>query len=283
MALLAQQVFSPPPRWYLAVIDAVYPIFGLILIGEGIVRLALLIISKRQGEKEWTRVMASTYRNHIVLCGLGNLGFRILEQLQARQLEVVVIEKDENGRFIPQAKAWNVPVLVRNMKDDQAILDAGVKHARAVVIATNDDMANLEVALDVRRLNPPARIVMRLFEQDIARKISGALTIDAVFSASALAAPMVAAMSLGSRVISSDVIAGISYVIGEVAVENGSALVGKRVAEVESQNTRTRVLAILRPNGQTAELSEPIDAGQWLVVHTTTDHLLALAQEGQKP
>jgi hypothetical protein len=60
-------------------------------------------------------------------------------------------------------------------------------------------------------------------------------------------------------------------------------LVGKRVAEVESQNTRTRVLAILRPNGQTAELSEPIDAGQWLVVHTTTDHLLALAQEGQKP
>src|SRR5262245_25400670 len=32
MALLAQPVFNPPARWYLAVIDAVYPIFGLILI-----------------------------------------------------------------------------------------------------------------------------------------------------------------------------------------------------------------------------------------------------------
>jgi voltage-gated potassium channel len=286
MALLAQQVFTPPPRWYLAVINAVYPIFGLILIGEGIVRLALLIISKRQGEKEWTRVMASTYRDHIVLCGVGNLGFRILEQLVARQLEVVAIEKNEQSRFIAQARAWNVPVLVRDMKDDQALLESGVPHARAVIICTNDDMANLETALDARRLNPPVRIVMRLFEQDIARKISGALTIDAVFSASALAAPIIAAMTLGTRIISSDVIGGVSYMTGEVPVQEGSALAGKRIDELEKSHDGTRVLAVLQ-SGQNGALipasDHTISPGQTLVVHTPAQRLAAIAEAGRKP
>ncbi|NJL18652.1 MAG: hypothetical protein HC938_17335 [Nitrospira sp.] len=41
-----------------------------------------------------------------------------------------------------------------------------------IVIATNDDMANLEVALDARRLNPKIRVLMRLYDQQIAAKIA---------------------------------------------------------------------------------------------------------------
>ena len=52
------------------------------LVGEGIVRLSMLVISKEQGERKWMKVMASTYRDHVVLCGLGHLGFRILGQLR---------------------------------------------------------------------------------------------------------------------------------------------------------------------------------------------------------
>jgi hypothetical protein len=196
MALFAQPILSPPETWYLALLCGVYPLLGFGLVGEGVVRIGLLVVSKTHGEKEWMRVSASTHRDHIVLCGLGHLGYRILKQMLAAKMPIVALEKEPTARFLNDAKATGVPVLVRDMKEDQALIDAGVKHARAIIIATNDDMANLEVALDARRLNPHIRIIMRLFDQQIADKFKEAKLIDEAFSPAALAAPIVADMAL---------------------------------------------------------------------------------------
>ncbi len=279
MALLAQPRDSTPPTWGIGLMCGIYPVLGFVLIGEGIVRLALLMISRRQGQKEWMRVMASTYRDHIVLCGLGHLGFRVLEQLIALGLPVVVLEKHRDSRHLTHARELGAAVLLRDMKEDQALIDAGIKHARAVVIATNDDMANLEVALDSRRLNPGIRVVMRLFDQQIASKIKGALSVDEAFSSSALAAPMVAALSLNTRTLSSYVIGGIPHVAAEVRIEPGSPLDGKRVAEVEVGYSG-RVLARTTSAGR---LESPpsqatvLTAGDTLVVHTVAAQVASLA------
>src|SRR5205807_5780122 len=136
-----------------------------------------------------------------VLCGLGHLGLRVLEQLIEIAVPVVVLEKHRASRQLTHAKELGAVVLIRDMKEDQALIDAGIRHARAIVICTNDDMANLEVALDSRRLNPAIRVVMRLFDQQIAEKIKGALSVDEAFSSSALAAPVVAALSLKARTL----------------------------------------------------------------------------------
>lgn len=196
LALFAQLVYSPPASGPIAVLVALYPLLGFGLIGEGIVRIGMLIMSKKRGDKEWTIVQASTYRNHIILCGLGNLGFRTLQQLLAEGAEVVALEKNSAARFITQAHETGTPVLIRDMKEDQALIDAGVSHAKVIVIATNDDLANLEVALDARRMNPKIRVVMRMFDQQIADKLKTAGLIDEAFSSTALAAPAVAAIAL---------------------------------------------------------------------------------------
>jgi hypothetical protein len=54
------------------------------------------------------------------------------------------------------------------MKEDQALIDAGIEHATAVIVCSNDDVSNLEVAIDSRRMNPKVRIVLRLFDQQLA-------------------------------------------------------------------------------------------------------------------
>src|SRR6266849_7977847 len=38
MALFAQPILTPPETWYLAVLSALYPLVGFVLIGEGILR-----------------------------------------------------------------------------------------------------------------------------------------------------------------------------------------------------------------------------------------------------
>ncbi len=276
MALLNQNNTTDP--WYLALISGFYPLLGFVIIGEGIVRLSILLVSKKHGEKEWMKVMASVYRDHVVLCGLGKLGVRVLEELVATHVPVVVIEKDETNRFFPQAHAMNVPVLVRNMKEDQSLIDAGIPNAQCVIIATNDDMANIEVAIDSRRLNPKIRVVMRLFEQSIAEKISGAFIVDAAFSASSLSAPMVAAMALETRTVHAMMINGVQYVAAEVVVANGSKIASRPLSEIEEAHA-CRVLALTR-QGKTQSppsVHEPIASGDILVVHTSAEKLTELA------
>jgi Trk K+ transport system NAD-binding subunit len=282
MAMLSQPILTPPETWYLTVLDAVYPLLGFALVGEGIVHFGMLMVSRRRGEKEWMRVMASTYRDHVVLCGIGRLGFRVLEQLIEQDADVVVIEKDANARFVGAARATGAPVLVRDMTEDAALVDAGVPYARAIVIATNDDIANLEVATDARRMNPSIRVCLRMYDQHVAAKIAGAFGVDAAFSASALAAPAVAGMTLGARVLSACTIGGAAYVATELELAPGCTLVGCSVADVESAHA-VRVLARTAAGAAAAPESPPassarLGAGDLLVVHAAVRTLPALTE-----
>ncbi len=196
MALLNQPPY-PPDAWYLILIDGAYPVLGFVLVGEGLIRFVSLMSSRRRGEKEWMRVMASTYRDHIVQCGLGHVGIRVLHRLLESGSQVVAVERDPDGRFLGQVRSTGVPLLVRDMRDDASLAEAGVPHAKAIVIATGDDMANIEVALDARKMNPAIRIVMRVFDQQIAAKLKSSGIVDEAFSTSSLAAPSIAEMALG--------------------------------------------------------------------------------------
>jgi voltage-gated potassium channel len=279
MALLSQPIMTPPPTWYLTAVDAIYPLIGVVLIGEGVVRVGLLIVSRQRGEKEWMRVMASTYRDHVVLCGAGRLGFRVLEQLLEQRREVVIIEKNPEARHLSAARATGVPVLVRDMTDDEALIQAGVPYASAIVIATNDDIANLEVATDARRMNPSIRVLLRMYDQAVAAKLSGVFGVDVAFSASALAATAVAGMTLGARVLSACTIGGTAHVATELKVAPGCTLIGCSVGDVESAHA-VRVLARTPAGGAPVEspplASSRLAAGDVLVIHTPVATLPAL-------
>ncbi len=290
MALLAQQVYSPPPTWYLTLLCGVYPLLGAIIIGEGVIRLALLMVSRRRGEKEWTRVMVSTYREHIIVCGLGHLGIRVIEQLLAAGQSIVCLEQHRNARFVSRAQELKVPVVIRDMKEDQALIDCGIEHARAIVISTRDPIANIEVAMDAKRMNPSIRVVMRAFDEQIAQKISDAMDVEVAFSSSTLAAPMVAAMALGPKaagenatapqvkVLSSLMIGGACHVAAELTVGQSSRWVGQRVDQIEQAHAIK--LLSRAANGSPAQSPPPADAmiaaGDRLVVHAPADRLAEL-------
>jgi voltage-gated potassium channel len=283
MALLAQPQYTKCP-WYLKMVYAFYPVTGFILFGEGVVRLALLMLSRRRGEKEWMLVVASTYRDHVILCGLGHLGFRVLERLVTMNAPTVVLEQSTDSPFIHEAKAMRVPVLVRDMTEDAALIDAGVEYADTIIICSNDDMANIEVALDARRMNPEIHCLMRMYDQRVASKITDALTIDAAFSASALAAPLIAAMAFQTRILATFSIGGEPYVAAEVKVEEGTALSGRTITDVENTYA-TRVLA--RSPAKDIVQSPPLAGGvvvpgDTLIVHTAADQLPRLVAAGKR-
>jgi Trk K+ transport system NAD-binding subunit len=182
-------------------------------------------------------------RGHVVVVGLGNTGYRVVQHLLDAGVEVAAAEVSDRNRFVAVARRHGVPVLVSDGRYRDSLRSLSVEGARAVVAATDDDLANLEAALTARELNPNARVVARLFDQDLAERAQQQLGLDACHSVSALATPAFAAASLGDGVLSTVEHGAQVWLVAELRVEPGSHADGMSVAALEEAG-ELRVLAV---------------------------------------
>ena len=114
---------------------------------------------------------------HVVVCGLGRLGFGVVRLLKAH-VPVVVVDHADRLHYADEPTMVAepvVPVLKGDMTVRWVLQEAGVERASAVFVLTPDDAANLEAAMLVHELSPAARIVMRVNNSRIARRLDGVL------------------------------------------------------------------------------------------------------------
>ena len=142
-----------------------------------------------------------------------------------------------------------------------------------MVAATDDDLANLEAALTARELNPQARIVARLFDQDLAERAQHQLGINACHSVSALATPAFVAAALGDGMLSTIEHGGRLWLVAELTVEAASNLDGLATRAIEQPGS-VHVLAVRE---SAAERWRPAWPEQLLAGH---DILVACRREG---
>ena len=127
------------------------------------------------------------YKNHVILCGLGRLGYFIADELHNRGEKVVVVETNEDSPNIHYFRNLGIDVYTGNARLPRVLQDAGVAKARALISAIDDDYANLEVALTARSFQPDIRLVLRIFDPAMARVIKDKLDIHLTLSMSAIA------------------------------------------------------------------------------------------------
>jgi len=142
-------------------------------------------------------VQAAASRNHVVVVGLGSVGYRCARALHDQNVPVVVLEQNEHSRFWEAGQAAALPLLALNAGTEGALRRAGIMYARALLCATSDDHVNLEIGLLARGLRPDLHVVLRVFDPEVADGIQATLGIPAAFSAAVLAAPAFVAAALG--------------------------------------------------------------------------------------
>ena len=147
--------------------------------------------------------MSKTLDHHVVLCGLGKVGLRVLQQLIRLNEQVIVLEKDTQCPNLAFARRHGIPVRIGHSREEGIFDDLNLAAAKSIIVATNDDLANLELAIDARKLKPGIRVVMRLFDQELASKIRDSFDIHLAFSTSELAAPVFATSSSDRSIINS--------------------------------------------------------------------------------
>lgn len=234
-AMIFFQSDLPFPHGPLQVLFFLVPILGLSLVAEGIVSFSLLLFDRRRPSGEWTVALASTYSGHIVVCGLGHVGYRVTKQLLDFGREVVAIERDPQAPFLEQVRRLRVPVILGQATDPEVLRQAGVQRAQAIVIATNNDLVNLEIVLKAREIRPDIHVVLRMFDAELAERMGALLGVRAAFSASAIAAPAFATAAIRSGVTHSFFVEGELLNVSELQVCAEGQLVGWTVQELEDR------------------------------------------------
>ena len=130
-----------------------------------------------------TRCSLATFLNpfdvtsHVIICGLGRLGYGIARLLKGR-VPMVVIDNAEHIHYADEpiiAADPAIPIIRGDMTVKRVLQQARVDRATAVLIMTPNDTQNLEAAMIVNELNPRVRTVMRINNSRISQRLDRVL------------------------------------------------------------------------------------------------------------
>lgn len=128
----------------------------------------------------------------IIVCGLGNTGYRVFSLLRRQGAQVVGISTH------PRDEA---DIIVGDLRSPATLVAAGIHDASALLLMTADDALNLAILTQARVLNPRLRIINRLLNTRLSDRLDQTLAYHVSMSVSALAGPIFAFAALGNTAI----------------------------------------------------------------------------------
>jgi len=219
---------------------------------------------------------------HTVVVGLGDVGTRTVRALHNEGVDVVAIERDSDAPGVQIARDLKIPVIVGDADRPETLDRASIGTAQTLVVASTDDVTNLEIALLGLSARPELRVVLRLFDTDFADRVRRAFNIHTSRSVSYLAAPAFAAAMIGRAVLATIPVRRRVLLIAEVPVGERSLLEHKTVASV-NRPYDARLLAVRTTDQVVWRPTEgrPLRAGDRIIVVATRVGLSRLLGESK--
>ncbi len=231
----------------------------------------------------WKKKMAKEIRgltDHIILCGVGRVGFHILQELKKTGQPFVAIDCDEERLRQLQEECGHFPALTGDATHAHVLKEAGVTTARGVISALNDDKDNLCVVVTCRQLNPRLQVISACKEAEFAGKLE-------LIGAEVVIPNAIGGLRIASKMIRPQVVGYLDTMlrdrdcpvrIEDVTIPGDSPLVGKPLLALDfDRYQQLLVLAIIRP-GEERPLynpprSEIVRAGDTLVLQVDGESL----------
>ena len=108
--------------------------------------------------------------NHYIICGLGDTGVHVLDEMLKAEVNFVGIEFDEE-RLIQLSDTRDFPYLHGDATDDELLIRAGVTRAQGLVTCLSRDQDNLFVVISARKLNRRLKIASKAVEDNSPGKL----------------------------------------------------------------------------------------------------------------
>jgi Trk K+ transport system NAD-binding subunit len=192
-----------------------------------------------------------------VVVGLGNVGTRIAGQLHDLGVDVVCVDSNENAAGADLARRLGMPLIIGDARREETLRAADIGTSQALVSVTSSDSVNLETALHARALRDDLRIVLRLFDDDLAERVQKAIGNTISRSVPYLAAPAFAVAMLEHQVLRTIPVGRHVLLVAEIHLSSGAELDGHQLREVHKAG-EARVIALQR-RGMTLDWSPADD------------------------
>ncbi len=220
-------------------------------------------------------------KDHFIVCGYGRMGRIICNELRAKDVPFVVVEKE-----LPELDADEDEETVFVYGDatkDEVLRQAGIEKAKGLISVLSTDAQNLYVVLSARELNPSLFIVARAGEEGSGQKLLRA-GADRVVSPYHIGGLRIAQTVLKPAVVDFLEFAtrsgNLELQMEEVPVDEGSAIAGKTIHEAGvGRELGVIVVAIKRKDGDmkfNPVHNTLIKAGDTLIAIGETEKLKAL-------
>lgn len=219
--------------------------FGIFLILVGVASTSVLyafvanfIITRRLAQT-LGREQATELEDHVIVVGLGALGFEVVQGLHRQGQPVVVVDKNEQGAYTLDVQRLGIPIIYGDISQPQTLRAANVKRASSLALLTGDDLANLKAALSARAEfdshsanQKKLHVVLRLFDLDLAERVAETFNIQTSYSASGLAAPYFVGAALDYEVISTFYLRRQPFIVAKLDINENSRLCGQTVQQL---------------------------------------------------
>jgi voltage-gated potassium channel len=238
--------------------------YGFVTVAEFFVSGELSgLLEERRNEK-----MIDSFTDHYIICGYGRVGRQVARDLQDAGARHVVI--DSNPENHERARLAGVPYIASDAADDEALLEAGIERARAVIACVDSDAENIFITLTARELRSDILIVARAALSESEKKLVRA-GADRVISPYKTSGSEMARVALHPQVAGAFAVA--DYRMEEIEVSPSCIGVGKTIGEVRGDSV---IVALRRSDGRLEPQPAPhrvIDAGDMLVALGTPEAL----------
>jgi voltage-gated potassium channel len=270
-----------PRHFALQLFHFVMPLIGLIILALGLADFGSLLFNRRARNKEWEMAVASTMNNHIVLVGMGHLGFRIAQRLHEMGKNVAVVELNAIQHTVIAAREMGIPVIEEDARNATALEAANIKDAQTIILASQNDAMNLQIALKARSLNSKIQVVIRIFDEDFAHALQEQFGFIAL-SATEMAAPVFAAAAAGADVTHPISIEGQQLSLARLTIAASSPLARRTVGYVED-NYHLNIILLRHDHSSEMHPTDtrPLHAGDTLAVLGGPEQLSKLMQDSQ--
>jgi Trk K+ transport system NAD-binding subunit len=283
--ILAATVLQPinefPTNTVLQLFHFAMPLVGIIFLAQGLTDFGILLFNRKSRGKEWEMAVASTMNQHIVLVGLGHLGYRVAQKLHEMGESVVVLEINLGTHTTSAARDMGIPVIQADARTPGSLESANIKDARTIILASQNDAMNLQIALKARSLNSKIQVVIRIFDEDFAHALQEQFGFIAL-SATEMAAPVFAAAAAGADVTNPISIEGQLLGLARVTIKPTSRFATKTVGYVED-NYHLNIVLLRHDHESEMHPTDscPLHAGDTLAVLGGPEQLNRLVQDNE--
>jgi voltage-gated potassium channel len=131
----------------------------------------LVTVFNRQSKEAWKSMVndlnIEKSHDHFIVCGYGQVGRTIVEQLARLHIAFVLIETNEG--LYSQLLKEGILVIRGDAKRHTVLQAAGIERARGICIAIDNDADNLYITITAKSLNPRLIVITRAGQQRYAQ------------------------------------------------------------------------------------------------------------------